>query len=512
MSETTHKNKLIAKNTLYLYIRLIVSLCISLYTSRAFLDALGVDDFGIYNVVGGFVSMLSLFTTTITSAAQRFITYELGTGDFEKLKKTFSTFLSILLFLCVVIIIIGELFGLFFLDNYLVIPEERMHAAHVVFQCSLIAFIIDIISVPYVACVTAHEHMSFFALVSIGQSVLKLVIVFLLYILTFDRLETYAILLVVVGLLVRVIYTFYCRRHFEEVNGKLSIDRNILKEIFSYSVWVSIGASSAIFKEQGVNVLINMFFGVAMNAARGISIQALGVLNQFANGISQAITPQITKSYANGELQRSIKLTFLLTKAQGIMLLMIALPLLIETEYVLDLWLKDVPDYAVIFTRWAIILCIARTLENTHSPIFLATGKVKKLQIIGGGVMLLNLPISYIALKAGYMPESTMIIGVIIELLVMAIAYVYLKKVIDFPVGKYYKSVVIPLLIVAFLSAIIPLYISRNLLNYGLSRLVVVTISSVIVTILLSYTISLSKNERKMVNEFVINKCKFLKK
>ena len=499
MAEYKSDNSRIARNTIYLYVRLVIGLCISVYTSRAFLDALGVQDFGIYNVVGGFVSMLSLFTMTITSAAQRFITYELGTGNALKLRQTFSTFLTTLLLLSIFIIIIGEVFGVFFLDNYLIIPKDRINAAYVVFQCSLIAFIVELVSVPYVACVTAHERMNFYAIVSIGKSVLSLVIVWLLYLTTFDRLETYAILLVCVGIIIRIIYSIYCTKHFEEVKGKLCLESDILKEVFSYSVWVTIGASSAILKEQGVNILINRFFGVAMNTARGISVQVMGMLNQFANGISQAIAPQITKSYAVGDLERSIQLTFTMTKAQGLLLYLIALPLLLETEFILDLWLKDVPAHAVIFTRWAIVLCIARTLENTHGPLFLATGRVRNLQIIAGGLMLLNLPLSYIALKFGTTPEATMMIGVAMELIVMAVIYIYLKKMINFPMGRFYKSVILPMFLVALLSSIAPVILRFFVFGEGVVRFIIVSTVSIISTVIFSYTIALNKHEKGYV-------------
>jgi Na+-driven multidrug efflux pump len=249
-----------------------------------------------------------------------------------------------------------------------------------------------------------------------------------------------------------------------------------------------------------------MFFGVAMNAARGLSIQVLSVLNQFANGISQAITPQITKSYAAGNLQRSIKLTFVLTKAQGILLFVIALPLMLEIDFILGIWLKEVPYYASTFSKWAIILCIARTLQNTHSPLFLATGDVKKLQIVAGGIMLLNLPLSYIALKIGCQPVVTMIIGVCIEFLVMWIAFYYLKTNVGFPIGKYYKQVVIPIIFTAAIAALLPAYIRYNLLDEGFLRFVVVTVVSVIITSILSYLFVINNSEKTILRKYIVNK------
>lgn len=495
MSEHSTENKRIASNTIYLYIRMLINLGISLYTSRVILDVLGVDDYGIYNVVGGFVSMLAIFTSTITSAAQRFITFELGAGDEERLRKTFSTIVCVILLLALAIFVIGEVFGLFFIDRFLVIPEERMTAAKVVFHCSVIAFVINLIAIPYTASVIAHEHMNFFAVISILESLLKLAVVLSIAHINFDRLCSYAILLVVVAIIIRIVYWAYCKRYFLETRGKRVLDKSILKNVFSYSIWVSIGASSAILKEQGVNVLVNMFCGVAMNAARGISMQVYGLANTFSGNLSQAIAPQITKSYASGDVGRSIKLTVFMTKVQGILSILIIAPLFIEAEYVLNLWLKDVPFYAVTFTRYALLLCLARTLESSHGPLFLATGRVKKIQIIGGGLMLLNLPLSYLFLYLGYEPACTMIIGIIMEMVVMFVVYYMLNKMLGFPIKSYYFKVVIPIIILLIVSICCPMLIVKDIPE-SFGRLLMTLVLSSIIIGCLSLVALFDKSER----------------
>ena len=489
------RNQRIAKNTTYLYIRMLINMGINLYVSRVILDVLGVDDYGIYNVVGGFVSMLAIFTSTITSAAQRFITFELGAGDKKKLQQTFATIVCVILLLAAIIFIVGEIFGLFFIDRFLVIPDGRMAAAIVVFHCSVIAFVINLISIPYTAAVIAHENMNFFAIISILESVFKLIVVLSIAHLRFDRLCSYAVLLVVVAVLVRMIYWAYCKHYFEETTGRLVLDKNIFKNVFSYSVWVSIGASSSILKEQGVNVLINMFCGVAMNAARGVSMQVYSLANTFSGNLSQAIAPQITKSYAAGDTKRAISLTVFMTKVQGILSILIIVPLFVEAEYVLNLWLKEVPYYAVTFTRYALLLCLARTLEGSHGPLFLATGKVKKIQLIGGGLMLLNLPLSYLFLHLGYEPACTMIIGIIMEMVVMFVVYYMLKQMLEFPIKEYYIKVVIPIVLLLIISIIIPLYI-KNLITESFGRLVLVTSTSIILITILSLIMLFTKTER----------------
>lgn len=496
------RNQRIAKNTIYLYIRMLINLGISLYASRVVLDVLGVDDYGIYNVVGGFVSMLAIFTSTITSAAQRFITFELGTGDLERLHKTFSTILCVILLLAAFIFVVGELFGLFFLERFLVIPEARMSAAHVVFHCSVIAFILNLIAIPYTADVVAHEHMNFFAIVSILDSVLKLVVVLSIASIEYDRLCSYAVLLVFVALIIRIIYVVYCRHYFEETKGKRTIDKGILRNVFSYSVWVTIGASSSILKEQGVNVLINMFCGVAMNAARGVSMQVYSLAGMFSGNMSQAIAPQITKSYAAGDVNRAINLTVFMTKVQGILTILVIVPLIVEAEYVLDLWLKDVPGYAVVFTRFALLLALARALEGTHGPLFLATGRIKKIQIIAGGLMLLNLPLSYLFLYMGYEPVSTMIIGIIIELIVMFVIYKMLNNQLDFPLKDYYYKTVFPIVLILVLSFVAPILI-KNYLGESFFRLVIVTIASTIVCSVSSLILLFSSAERQVLIKMV---------
>ncbi len=496
------ENKRIAKNTIYLYLRMIVTLCISLYTSRAFLNILGVEDYGIYNVVGGFVSMFSIVSGSLTNASSRFLTFEMGRENMECLKQTFSTILIVLFAISFIVLIIGETAGIWFLKEYIVIPESRYDAALFVFHCSLVSFLVSIISIPYISLVTAHEKMNFYAVMSILESVLKLVIVFLLYKSPFDKLYYYAFLYVLVGIVIRIIYHIYCHLHFEESKGKFIFNKKIYKDIYSYSLWVTIGGSSAILKEQGVNVLINIFFGVALNAARGIAMQVYGVIAQFSSNIGTAITPQITKSYAAGDVGRSISLTFVLARAQGYMLILISIPIWIEAGYILKMWLGEVPYYTVIFTRWVIILAWARALENTHGPLYLATGNVKKLQFIGGGLMLLNLPLSYIFLKLGYPAEWTMIIGCVMEIIVMLVIYHYLERIVCFPMKKFVLEVLLPMVCVIILSVSIP-YGVYYYLDEGLFRFILICILSVISSAVWIYCIGMKREERKMAWTFL---------
>jgi len=494
-----------AKNTFYLYIRMIVSLIINLYTSRVFLEALGVEDYGIYNIVGGFVALLSVLTGTIRSAAQRFITYALGEGDFERLRDTFSTFKTLYLLVGAAIFIIGEVLGLFFLEKLLVLPINRLDAAYFVFHCSLLSFVIHLVTIPYNASVIAHERMNFFALVSIAESLLKLLIAYLLFIAPFDTLKFYGFLLSVVSLLVFLSNYLYCRLKFLESGGSFHIHYSIFRKIFSYSTWVIIGTSSGIFKEQGVNIVINNFWGVAMNAAKGISVQVEHAVGMFSANIGTAISPQITKSYASGDVGRAIRLTFMMAKVQGVLLLLLCAPLITEAEFVLSLWLKNVPDHAVIFTKWVLVLGIARTLESSVVPLHLAIGKQKYIQLVCGGTMLLNLPLSYLVLSMGADPVSTVIVGVIVEFVVLFLVTLFLKKYVNFPIWSFFRHSVLSVVFTGLIVLIL-LNMVVSVLSQGIFRFLLVCLLSSFMIGVAAYYLTLNKDERKLVVEFINKK------
>lgn len=505
MTKYSENGKRIAKNTFYLYIRMIVSLVISLYTSRVFLEALGVEDYGIYNIVGGFVALLAILTNTIRSAAQRFITYALGEGDFEKLKNTFSTFKTLYLLIGVAIFSIGEIFGFLFLEKLLVLPINRLDAAYFVFHCSLLIFVIHLVTIPFHASVIAHEKMNFFAIVSIVESLLKLLIAYLLFVSPFDTLKTYGFLLCVVSFLVLLVNYLYCRLKFLETGGSLRIHYSIFKEVLSYSTWVIIGSSSSIVKEQGVNIVINSFWGVAVNAAKGVSMQVEHAVNMFSSNIGTAISPQITKSYASGDSERAIKLTFMMAKVQGVLLLFFCVPLITEADFVLSLWLKNVPDHAVLFTKWVLVLCIARTLDASVVPLHLAIGKQKYIQLVCGGTMLLNLPLSYLVLSMGADPVSTVIVGIVIEFVVLFLVTLFLKRYVNFPIWSFFLHSVFSVVIVGFVTLIL-LDLIISVLSQGVIRFLIVGLLSSFIVGTSAYFVTLNMNERKMIVEIVKKK------
>lgn len=496
-------NKRLAKNSLFLYIRLIVTLCINLYASRAILDILGVEDYGIYNVVGGFVTMFTVLTGSIRSAAQRFITYSLGKGDVNNQKSTFATFTTLLTLISIVILIVVEIVGVSCLDYVLNLPANRIDAAYYVFHCSTVTLVITLLAIPYDACVIAHERLDFYAIISMGESFLKLVLILLLYHTHFDKLMVYATFLCAVSVAVRVIYGVYCKKNFVETRVKLSIDKKIFREVFSYSAWMIMGTSSAVFKEQGVNLVINNFFGVTMNAARGIGNQVSSIVGQFANNIGQAINPQITKNYAAGNVTKSIKLTFFSTKIQGIFMLIICIPLFVEIDYVLSLWLKEVPHYANVFARWALILTLCRNLQNSIIPLMLAVGKVKYPQLVAASTMLLNLPISYVALKLGADAVSTMIIGSVIEIIVLIQVSLFLKYYIQFPIRSYLVSSVFPIFLIGISASIVPSIMIKKLPSDSFACFFIICFTAVLITCMLSWLLAFNKEERNKIIKII---------
>lgn len=508
MAETSGNNKKIAKNTVILYIRMILSLCISLYTSRAVLDALGVEDYGIYNIVGGFVSILSIITSSLVMGAQRFITFELGRNDFNRLHKTFSTFVSLFLFLSAALFIVAAIFGKPLIENFLVIPEQRLQSALFVFYCSLAAFCINLISIPYNACVLAHEKMDFYAVVSIGESIMRLAVVLSLVYSPFDKLNTYAALLVLVGTISRIIYGIYCSRNFKETRDSLHLDKSILKEILSFSLWMALGGIVVVAKEQGVNVVINLFCGVTINAARGISMQVSGMLNQFASSLASAINPQITKSYAEGNFDRSVYLTFLLTKAQGILLLLLVVPLYFEMDFILGLWLKEVPYYTSIFAKWVLITTYLTTIRNTYGTLYLAIGDVKTLQWTTSLLYILILPLSYLALKIGMEPVSTMQITAIVEIITFVASYAYMSYKFSFPFLKYLKTVILPLIAICGVCSGVIYLLKSNIQCNAIIEFFIIGFVSVVITVASSYLFLLTDKEKQGVATIVNRKLK----
>lgn len=472
MSETSEDSRRIAKNTLILYVRMLFLMLISLYTSRVNLAALGIDDYGIYNVVGGVVGMFSILSGSLSAAISRFITFELGKGDREKLKAVFSSSVTIQLLLSLIIIILAETVGLWFLNSQMNIADNRMTAANWVYQFSIASFVLGLISIPYNAAIVAHEKMSAFAYISIFEGIGKLAVAFLVMVSPIDRLIFYAFLLFFISFIIRLMYGAYCKRHFEECSVRLQYDGALLRQMFGFAGWNFIGASSGILRDQGGNILLNIFFGPAVNAARGISQQINNAVIGFVNNFMTALSPQITKSYASGNREYMMTLIYQGARYSYYMLLMIALPIILNIDYILSIWLKEVPDHTALFAQLTLIYAMSESLSNPLITAMLATGKIKNYQIVVGGLQMLNLPAAYIALKLGGIPESVIIIAIILSQCSLAARLIMLRPMIGISIREYIKNVYLNVVSTTVSATILPILLTIVLKNTFLDFLI----------------------------------------
>lgn len=503
MATTSANNKRIAKNTLLLYVRTLFVMVVSLYTSRVVLNTLGVSDYGIYNVVGGVVTMFGFINSSMTSATQRYITFALGKGDMTQLQKVFCTALQIHVFISVLIIVLGETVGLWFMYTQMQIPESRMDAAFWVLQCSIISTAIMIISVPYNADIIAHEKMSAFAYISILEVVLKLAVVFLLLVFSYDKLILYAFLILMVQLLIRFCYSYYCNRHFEESKYHHVWDKTLFKEMTGFAGWSMFGNLSGVLFGQGLNMLLNVFFGPVVNAARAVSVQVQGAIQQFVGNFQMALNPQITKTYATGKMDDMHKLMYRSARFSFYLLFFLSLPVLFETEFILTVWLKNVPENATIFLRIMICISLIYTLSNPLMVANQATGKVKRYQAICGSILLMILPVSYVCLKLGCPAYSVFIVHFVMEFIAQLARMIILRPLIGIQVSDYIKNIYIKVLSVTGLSVVVPFIIYLNMTDSVL-RFFTVCITCILSVGTVAYTVGLSSNERCFVKTKII--------
>jgi len=459
------------------------------------LQTLGVEDYGVYNVVGGVITMFTFLNSAMSSATSRYITFEIGKGNMERLKKVFSTALQIHAIIALLIVILGETVGLWFLMNELVIPDGRMDAAMWVYQCSIISCVVTIMSVPYNADIIAHEKMSAFAYISVLEIILKLLIVYLLVVLPFDKLKVYAVLVLMVGLLIRYIYTRYCHKHFEESHYIHRIDKSLLKEMSSFAGWSFWGNLAGILYSQGLNMMLNIFFGPVVNAARGIATQIQHVVTQFVTNFQMALNPQITKTYASGELDKMHSLMFRSARFSFMLLFFLSLPIMLETNYIFTLWLGIVPENTVIFARIIIAISLIYTIANPCVIANQATGKVKVYQAVVGGLLLLILPISYIVLKMGAPAYSVFIVHFCVESVAQFARMYMLRNMIDLPLLSYLRNIYLPIMGVVLLSVVLPMLVYSNM-QEGIIRLLAVGITCVTSVTITSLFIGMTRNER----------------
>lgn len=498
MPDTSFNNRKIAKNTLLLYFRMLLTMAVSLYTSRIILNTLGVEDFGIYNVVGGVVAMFSIISGSLSAAISRFITYELGREGYDRLKVIFSSAVTIQVILAFLICILAEVGGVWFLNTQMNIPVERVVAANWVLQCSIFTFMINLISIPYNAAIIAHERMKAFAYVSILEVVLKLLVAFALHIVIFDKLKVYAVLLLIVALIIRFVYAYYCKRHFKECTYRFIYDKEVLREMAGFAGWNLIGSSAGVLKDQGVNIVINLFCGTTVNAARGIAVQVNNATQSFVRNFMTALNPQITKSYASSDSEYLMKLLYKGSRLSFYMLLLLSLPIIIETDCILSVWLKVVPEHTVNFVRLILVLAMCESISLPLITVMLATGKIRNYSIIVGGLNMMNFPFSYLLLYWGFEPESTILLAIVISQGCFIIRIVMLRKKTGLSARNFIREVYMNIIIVSVLSCIFPMLI-YNVVGDRVLRIVLVVVGSFISTSTVIYYVGCTSNERAFV-------------
>lgn len=507
MSNTSNNNTRIAKNTIFLYFRMILLMVVSLYTSRVVLATLGIEDYGIYNVVGGFIGMFAFLNGAMSGCTQRFITIALGKGDEQNLKRVFSTCVITHGMIAIAVFLLAESIGLWFVLEKLVIPESRMATAIIVYQCSIVSTIVMIMSFPYNADIIAHEKMSAFAYISIFEAFANLGIVYLLHIVNADKLALYAVLLMLVKISVIMVYRIYCKRHFFESAFRWLFDKMLLKEMLAFTSWNLFGGIAGTLMGQGINVLLNLFFGPAVNAARGVAVQVQSAVQLFSTNFQTALNPQMMKSYAAGELQIMHILLFRSAKFTFMLLLCLMLPLMLEIDTVLGLWLKEVPKYTNIFVCLMLCISMVDAISNPFMTASAATGRVKVYQSVVGGILLMIVPLAYIPLKLGAEPYTVFIVHLTIAIIAFVTRIFIIRNLIDLSIKEYLINAIIPCLKVALPSISISLAIKMVLPNELIYSIIVGIITLIIVSIT-SYLFGLTNNERN----FVLSKVSILKK
>ena len=503
MSTQSNNNKRIAKNTLLLYFRMFGIMAVSLYTSRVVLKTLGVEDFGIYNVVGGVVAMFAFINSAMASTTQRYLTFELGKNNIYALNRVFCVSMLIHIMIASIIFVLGETIGLWFFYNKMFFPAERIDAALLVYQLSILSTIVMIVSAPYNACIIAHEKMSAFAYISVLEVLIKLGIVYVLWLTPWDKLKLYAILMFLAQVLIRIIYGRYCSRNFSETKFKMVRNKSLFKEMLSFAGWNLWGNCASVFYTQGLNILLNMFFGPVVNAARGIAVQVQAAIMQFSNSFQTALNPQITKSYATNDLNYMHRLIFNASKYTFFLMLFLSVPVLLNMPFLLKIWLSEYPEYTVSFSRLMICCTIVDAVANPLMISASATGNVRKYQSLIGGILLCILPVSYLVLRLGANPMSVFIVHLAICVIAFIVRLFVVRPMISLSIVAYCKEVVLKVFLVCLISLVVPC-LEYIYIDGEAYRFVITSVTSFIATLLAVYFAGLNNSEQLFVKRHIV--------
>lgn len=506
MSYISTNNKRIAKNTLYLYLRMGLVLVVSLFTTRVVLQALGVEDYGINNVVSGFVTMFAFLNTSMSNGVQRFYNFSLGKKNEYSITDVYNTALQIQGILSVILLLLLETFGLWYIHAQMVIPDERFFAALWVFHFSVFSLVLLVLQIPYSAAIMAYERMDYYAYLSIFDVLAKLGIAYAVKYATTDKLILYGALNLLVSFICFFLYYGYAKRQFHELKTDFKIRRRLFESMLSFSGWNVFGSFAYMVKGQGLNMLLNVFFGPIVNAARGISAMVMSALQGFQANIVIAFRPQLVQAYAAGDNCRVLKLFYSLSKVSFILLAMLSIPVIIEIRYILYLWLGNyIPDYTIQFTILVLVNMVISSLNTPVSQVVHATGKMRSYQIGTSFIVCAILPVSWLFLKYGFDPVSVYWVSLFITIINQYVCNVLLKRVYVYSLTEYCMKVILPC---AFFSILVPIppYLISTLLPASFLRLIVTGCVSVVTSIVASYFLVLDKSEKEMALSFIKRK------
>lgn len=506
MSSAAQENKTIAKNTLFMYFRMFLVMGVTLYTSRVVLQQLGVEDYGIYSVLGGVITLFTFFNQSMATSTQRYITYELGKKD-GNVSNVFSACLKLHAVMAIVIIILAETFGLWFVNNKMVFPKGAMTAVNWTYQFSILNCVICVLRVPYNALVISHERMNFYAYSSVIEVVLKLIVVFLLIVIPSNKLVTYMAMLATVTLIISIWYTVYCRRHFQNVKIVKSNDIKFYGEFLKFSGWAMFGSIANVGYQQGVTIVINLFYGVTVNASIGIANQINAAVQQFVSGFQQAINPQLIKSEASGDTNRQNTLISMSAKFSFLIMLLIAYPLICNINYVLSLWLGKYPPMTGIIASLIIIGALLETLSGPMWVTIFATGKIRSYQVIISIILLINLPVAYLLGHSGLPVWQIFVARIIIFGVALFTRLLFLQKLISFNIISFIKKVIVPLALICTILSI-NTFIFHKYFGSADSFIKLVTQTGYFfgTALLLDIYIGLSRIEYNKIKAIILNK------
>jgi len=499
--------KKISKNAMFLFFRMFLIMGVSFYTIRIVLNTLGVTDFGIYNLVASFVMIIAVLNNTLASGTQRFLTFEIGKNDLIKLRQTFSSSLLVHIVLAIIILVFGETIGLWFLYSKMNIPVDRVDAAFWTYQFSLFSVMVTITQVPYNALIIAHEKMNIFAYISILEAFLKLIIVYFLLIVSYDKLILYAILMFIVSIIIAMSYRIYTIKNYTESHFEFIFDKEILKPMINFSAWNLFGTIGSLASTQGISILLNIFFGPIANAAHAIAMQVNGALNQFVNNFQQAMTPTITKLYANNKIDELNNFLNLNVKYAFLVLWIIVLPIFLNLKFLLIFWLTEIPTYTMVFTQLLIIYGLLYILLRPLAMAIHATGKNKGIQLSAGTLLILLLPISYLLLENGLSIYSPLILSILVWFIHISLELYFLKKYINFSTISFLRNAICPIIFIVTLSSLPMLYLLPYL-NTGFAHFLLFSIFSFFLNSFLIYNIGLESSHKEKVKSYIFKKYK----